>query len=289
MKPTFYLLALLIAPLPLSAATVALPTTPVIAQSSGSLPPSNVGLVSIGISNSPVTVSGSVPNNSAFTATASGTAKVDLLPVLPLGSAGGVTLSSRTQIDNTGIYFSTSTAITGAIGSIVGSTGILDSVVSAGVIPKWGATIDLMSLGAPLTPNTNYSLDFRVIANSGLLSLSPTLANNFTASISDSNGVIPASVLGLTDLVSGSADVTLNFKTGMTLNGPVLVNFGGQALLSSSILGDNSNGLLRGPKTVYSISGISVNAVVPEPSGWVITVLLSGLALTNRNRRLLLS
>jgi hypothetical protein len=272
----------------LNAATILLPSTPVVATSSSSLSPTpNVALISINVSNAQVTVAGPTPVNPAFSATASGTSKIDLLSVGGF-SLGGVTLSSTTRIDQSGIQFNTSTAITGSISSILSNAGAITNIVSAGVAPTWRSSINLTNAGIALAPDTKYSVDFDLSINSGLLSLSPALLNSFTATVSTgSGGTIPAQLFGITDLVSGSGKVSLEFKTGLVLDGPVLVNFGGQALLSANLLSGSGGLLGTGTKTVYSVKNISVNTVVPEPSGWMITVMLSGLALTSRNRKFL--
>lgn len=196
-------------------------------------------------------------------AKATGGAQVSVILV------GGVTLSAQTQVTTDHLNFNTVTTSTG-----IGST--VTSLVDLGLVPKWEASVDLTSLN--LSPNTNYALTFNLAQSSLLGSLTLGVLNSFNVAVGDSSGTYVAQILGLTNVTGSSGFATLNFSTGLLVNGPVTATFSGTALTSNAVT------LFNGSNTAYSVSNLALNATVPEAGSWVLCVMLGGLAATRRAR-----
>lgn len=286
MKTKTLLFAALAAPCILHAATITLPVTPALATSPDAatdpdlvdVPAGLLVNASIDVSNAGSSTSGS------WTGTATGGTSISLLNGLG-GSLAGLDLNTRTSVSTDAIRFGTVTTSSGTVGALLSALN-LDSVVSAGLVQTWSATVDLSALGLAPVPNTTYDLSFDLSQSTSLLgNLSPAVFNNLTATVGDSSGTygqgaLPAGLLGITDLFGGSGVATLRFTTGSVINGPVVATFGATAVADTDLL----DGLLNVPDTtLYTLSGFDI-AAVPEPGSLAVFASLAGLALMRRKR-----
>lgn len=264
----FLLVAMLLAPTGLQAASVFPNPTPITATSlSPTGSPDVLGIV-VGLNNTGTAAAGD------WSATATGGAEIKVTNILTtvIGS-----FSSRTFVDANSINFQTT------------ASGVVLAAVPTGLLPKWSASVSLASLN--LSPNTNYELTFNLnLAPSILALLSPSTAtalfNSFNVGVGNSgNDHIFAQILGITDIIQANGSFKVPFKTGALNQLPVIATFSGSALLNTDLV---LAGILSSSiSTVYRVSDINVNAteaVAPEPGSWVIPTLLGGLLIFRRKR-----
>lgn len=286
MKMTKLFLTAFAAPLSLQAATINLPAGTTNANSPD---PSIAGTVVVNAgplinAEVDITNTGNATTGS-WSGSGRGGTSIDLVNILgnPVAS---VDLRTQTSMTSTAINFNAISTTSGTLGLVLGAVN-LQSIVGAGLIQTWGASVNLTQLGLNFDANTTYSLTFDLTQSTSLLGqLSPAVFNNFSATVGDQGGTygqgaLPAGLLGITDIFGASGTATLTFTTDAVIDGPVIARFGATALADTDLLG----GLLGVPNsTLYSISGLEVNSV-PEPAAAALAAVFAGLLVIRRKRR----
>ena len=288
MKTKLLLFAALAAPCGLHAATIALPVTPTFAISpdAGINPDISVSAGTMVNASIDTTHAGST-NTGDWAAAATGGTSVTLLGGLGgMITLAGLDLNTRTTLATDAIRFGTVTTSSGMAGSLLSALN-LQTIVGAGLVQTWSATVNLSALDLVFAPETTYSLTFDLTQSTALLgNLSPAVFNNFTATVGDNGGTygqgsLPAGLLGITDIFGESGKATLQFTTGSVMDGPVIATFGASAAADTDLL----DGLLRSSDTtLYTISGLDIQAV-PEPSSIGMFVAFASLGLLRRKVR----
>ncbi len=286
MKTIKLLFAAFAAPLTLQAATISLPAGTTNATSPDPAIAGNVVVNAGTLINAEVDITNTGnATTGSWSGSGRGGTSIDLVNILgnPVAS---VDLRTQTSMTSTAINFNAVSTTSGTLGLVLGAVN-LQSVVGAGLIQTWGASVNLTQLGLNFDANTTYSLTFDLTQSTSLLGqLSPAVFNNFSATVGDQGGtygqgVLPAGLLGITDIFGGSGTATLTFTTDAVIDGPVIARFGATALADTDLLG----GLLGVPNsTLYSISGLEVNSV-PEPSAAAMMALIAGFLGIFRKRR----
>lgn len=281
MKTKLFTLAACALPAALTAATIDLPPVPATATSPN---PSVNGNLIIGLPPALGayidTVNAGTASSGAWNGSATGSTSIGVALV------GGADLRTQTMLGTGAIDFNTITSYTGLLGNVLDALELTDIVGAGALIQSWEASVNLTGLGFVLNPSTAYALTFDLTQSTSLLgNLSPAVFNSFTVEVGDSSGVMPAGLLGITDIFGGSGTVTFEFTTGAVIDGDVIATFGATALADTNTNVQLLEALLgaNGTSTLYSISGITL---IPEPGTGVLALSCAGLLALRRRRPL---